>query len=64
MRQDLIRDKMNQKGISVMKLSEELGLSKKTMYNKLQGNTEFTLSEVRELIQILNIENIRLYFNL
>lgn len=41
------------RGRSVREYSDLLGVSEKTLYNKLTGATEFTLGEYRKLKTIL-----------
>lgn len=36
-------------------ISNVLGISTKTFYNKYNGNTEYTLSEILKLIDFFNI---------
>lgn len=36
-------------------ISKVLGISTKTFYNKYNGNTEYTLSEILKLIDFFNI---------
>ena len=37
-------------------LAKQLGIAKKTLDNKLCGQTEFTLAEIRKIVNILNLD--------
>lgn len=39
------------------KLAEQLNLSPRTFSDKIRGKTEFTFSEVRDICEILSIDN-------
>lgn len=41
------------KNIPMERIATLLGVSSKTVYNKMQGNTEFTLSEVQKIRCVL-----------
>lgn len=48
-----LRRTLDAKGIPMKGCAELLGVSEKTMYNKVVGDTEFTYGEVRRLKTIL-----------
>lgn len=41
------------KGITYKQIAKLLGLGEKTIYNKINGNSEFTFSEVKKIKQTL-----------
>lgn len=49
---------MDTRGISKKSCAELLGITEKTLYNKLTGATEFTYSEVKRLHSFLPEYNI------
>lgn len=59
MKQNL-RDALDRKRITNRAVCELLGVSEKTLYNKIAGDTEFTVSEalliMRNLLPEYNIE--------
>lgn len=48
---------MARKNISIPRLAELLHMSKKTMYTRFSGETDFTLSEIRKIACILDLSN-------
>lgn len=44
-----LKQALDARGITQKACSELLGISEKTLYNKLTGNSEFTYSEVQKL---------------
>lgn len=57
-----LRGLMASKGITISELSSSTGIKKSTLSNKLNGVTEFNISEVQKISYVLNIENIEEYF--
>lgn len=48
---------MARKDISIPKLSELLEINKKTMYSRFSGETEFSLSEIKKIAEVLELSN-------
>lgn len=48
---------MARKDISIPRLAELLGMSKKTIYSRFSGDTDFSLSEIRKIAKILDLSN-------
>lgn len=48
---------IREKGYSQKKLANEIGISLQSLNAKINGRADLTLSEVINIIQILNIEN-------
>lgn len=48
-----LHDALKRKNISLKKYAEFLGVTEKTVQNKIQGQTEFTLSEVDKTLSFL-----------
>ena len=42
-------------GITKEKISQELGLSNKTLYNRLNGSTDWSMEEMKKIQAIINI---------
>ena len=55
---------MARKNISIPQLAEQLNISKKTAYTRFSGETDFNLSEIRKIADILELsyDDIRLIF--
>lgn len=49
----VLRGEMVKAGLSVVRLSEELGISEKSLRNKLNGITEFSWNEVLKIRKIV-----------
>lgn len=45
---------LNSKGISKKQLGIILGISEKTVFNKINGTTDFTYSEFKKVMTLLN----------
>ena len=52
-RADLLREAIRSNGLSQKKLSEKLGLNDKTISQKMNGVTQWTLSEIQQISGIL-----------
>lgn len=50
-----LRAEMGRCGISVPKLAKAIGISKKTLYSRMCGNTEFSQGEIAKISSILNL---------
>ncbi|WP_257721857.1 helix-turn-helix domain-containing protein [Faecalibaculum rodentium] len=48
---------MRKQGISMHDLAQKLGMSRSTLYRKLNGITEFTLGEIQETLDFLGLES-------
>ena len=54
------------KNISIPKLAELIGTSKKTMYSRFSGNTDFSQSEISQISGILELSDsdiLLIFFN-
>lgn len=49
-----LRGEMIKAGISILSLSEKIGVSEKTLRNKLKGETDFTWPEATAIRGIVN----------
>lgn len=52
-----LRAEIIRAGLSIPEISKEVGLNKKTFYEKLTGKTEFKASEIRKIANILNLSD-------
>lgn len=52
-----LREKINEKGVSITFLAGRLGVSREGLYNKLNGDTEFKASEIYALRKILDLSH-------
>lgn len=50
----VLRGEMVKAGISVAKLAEKIGISEKSLRNKLNGTTDFTWPEAKTIRKIVN----------
>lgn len=51
----LLRETIEKSGISVTFIAKSLGISRTGLYKKLNGKTEFKVSEISKMKDILNI---------
>ena len=45
---------MVKKGLTISRLAEKIGVSEKTLRNKIHGDTDFTWPEVRTIHRLVN----------
>lgn len=64
MNQRLLRQKIDESGLKMHFIAGKLGISYQAFLNKLTGETEFKVSEVRILKRLLNLtdEEVQLIF--
>ena len=48
---------MNRRGVSQTKLCEDLNISRSAFYRKLNGKSEFTLPEIRAIVEYLDLDS-------
>lgn len=56
MNAELLRTVMREKGITVIRMCKELGISRKAFWSKCKGLTEFKQSEIVKIVEILGTE--------
>ena len=52
-----LKMEMVRREVSVPKLAEQIGISKKTLYSRLRGDTSFTQSEIVKISDVLSLDN-------
>ena len=57
MDKDLLIYYMKKNNISIEKMCEELNISRSAFYRKLNGSTEFVLSEIQKITKLLNLDS-------
>ena len=50
----VLRGEMVKKNITILQLAAEIGVSEKTLRNKIHGDTEFTWPEVCRIHRLIN----------
>lgn len=58
----MLKGRIVAKGFTQAEIAKKLGVSKTTFNNKLNGKSEFTASEIKKLVLILDIDDIIAYF--
>jgi transcriptional regulator with XRE-family HTH domain len=53
--QDKLKEKMNEKGISVETLANSIGVDKSTLYRKLNGSCYLSIKEVERIMSVLDL---------
>lgn len=60
-----LRAEMARKSISIPQLAEKIGVTKKTMYSRMSGETAFKQFEIQKISEILDFSDadiIRIFF--
>ena len=52
-----LRNLIDDSGLKMNFIANELNLSRESLYHKLEGKTEFKVSEVQKLTRVLNMSN-------
>lgn len=58
-----LRIAMIEKGYNVAKLAEAIGISESTLYRKIRGDSEFTLSEMLAICRVLDTKWKGIFFD-
>lgn len=53
----LLQYEMSKKGVSIAQICKKLNISRSSFYRKCNGKSEFTQSEIRYIIELLNLES-------
>lgn len=48
---------MKSRGVTVGKLCEEIGISRSAFYRKCNGISEFTITEIQDIVDYLGLES-------
>ncbi len=54
----LLEYEMKRRGLTRADLCRELGISRTALYRKLTGSSEFTLSEIKSIGELLGLESL------
>ena len=57
MNKALLEYEMNKRGVTINKMCEVLGMSRSAFYRKCNGISDFTLSEIKKIIDFLEIDS-------
>lgn len=57
MNRNLLEYEMKERGYTAEKLSREIGISKSAFSKKINGKSEFTLSEIQGIVSVLKLES-------
>lgn len=52
---EMLRNKMDESGMTVVAISEKSGILRETLYNRMAGKSEFKASEIQALTQVLRL---------
>ncbi len=61
----LLDEKIRSSGMTMVAIAEKTGILRETLYNRLNGRTEFKASEIIRISQVLNLSNVerdRIFF--
>lgn len=60
----LLEYEMKKKGVTIEKMCEVIGISRSAFYRKCNGTSEFTQSEIKTIVDFLNLESpMAIFFN-
>lgn len=62
----MLRDKIKESGISFTAVADKIGVSRETLYNRINGESEFKASEIACLTNMLQLnksEQDNIFFN-
>lgn len=51
----LLREKMDETGMTVVAISEKAGILRETLYNRMAGKSDFKASEIQALTKVLRL---------
>ena len=54
----LLNEKIRDSGMTIVAIANKSGILRETLYNRLSGKTEFKVSEIMRISQILNLSEI------
>ena len=57
MQANLLRGEIVSKGMTVKSLADAIGMKHKTLYNKINGSSQFTVDEAIEICTVLKIDD-------
>lgn len=57
MNAEKLREAMREKGITVVRMCAEIGMSRKAFWSKCNGLTEFKQSEIVKIIEVLGMKD-------
>lgn len=52
---DALRKEIDDSGMTIVSIADKMGVNKYTIHNKLNEKTEFTVSEIEKLSDILHL---------
>lgn len=55
----LLEEAINDSGLKIIYIAEQLGITREGLYKKLKGETEFKASEIIAVQKLLNLSNSR-----
>lgn len=55
---NLLREKIDNSGMTMVAISAKAGILRETLYNRLNGKGDFTASEMTGLAKTLNLSNL------
>lgn len=57
MNKQLLENRMSSQNVSKTEMCSKLGISRSAFYRKCNGQTEFTYSEIKSILDILNLKS-------
>ncbi len=65
-RLEVLKDRMDDSGMTMTAIANKSGISRVTLYNKLDGRGEFKVSEISALCRVLHMSDLErdsIFFN-
>ena len=57
MNKALLEYRMKERGITIADMCKILGISRSAFYRKCSGKSEFTLKEIKKIVEVLNLDS-------
>ena len=51
----LLRSEIDKSGMTIVAIAEKSGIKRETLYNRLNGNTDFSASEIVSMTRVLHL---------
>lgn len=53
---EMLKTKIDDSGMTITAISKKSGIKRPSLYNKINGKTEFTATEIRDISSVLGLK--------
>lgn len=57
MNKEILKDAIACSGMTMTSIAEKMGISRESLYNKANGSSEFSVSEINRFCEALHLDN-------